>query len=75
MQRTKVEKWIYNICKKTDAGFVPVAEITSDEEIKTKAKQKEVLSDYPDCVLILVGTETATYEMSDEDFFAHATRK
>lgn len=75
MQRTKVEKWIYNICKKTDAGFVPVAEIASDEEIKTKAKQKEVLTDYPDCVLILVDTETATYEMSDEDFFAHATRK
>lgn len=75
MQRTKVEKWIYNICKKTDAGFVPVAEIASDEEIKTKAKQKEVLTDYPDCVLILVDTETATYEMSDEEFFAHATRK
>lgn len=75
MQRTKVEKWIYNICKKNDNGFVPVAEITSDTEIKTKAKQKEVLSDYPDCVLILVNTETATYEMSDEDFFAHATRK
>ena len=75
MQRTKVEKWIYNICEKTDAGFVPVAEITSDTEIKTKAKQKEVLADYTDSVLILVGTETATYEMSDEDFFAHATRK
>ena len=75
MQRTRVEKWIYNICKKTDNGFVPVAEIASDEEIKTKAKQKEVLADYPDCVLILVNTETATYEMSDDDFFAHATRK
>ena len=75
MHRTKVEKWIYNICEKTDAGFVPVAEITSDEEIKTKAKQKEILAHYKDCVLILVGTETATYEMSDEDFFAHATRK
>lgn len=75
MQRTKVEKWIYNICKKIDDGFVPVAEITSDTEIKTKAKQKEVLSEYPDCVLILVNTETATYEMSDEEFFAHATRK
>ena len=75
MQRTKVEKWIYNICQKTDNGFVPVAEITSDTEIKTKAKQKEILAHYTDCVLILVGTETATYEMSDEDFFAHATRK
>lgn len=75
MQRTKVEKWIYNICQKTENGFVPVAEIVSDTEIKTKAKQKEVLADYPDRVLILVNTETATYEMSDEDFFTHATRK
>lgn len=75
MQRTRVEKWIYNICQKSVNGFVPVAEITSDTEIKTKAKQKEVLADYTDSVLILVGTETATYEMSDKDFFAHATRK
>ena len=75
MQRTRVEKWIYNICQKSDNGFVPVAEITSDTEIKTKAKQKEILAHYTDCVLILVGTETATYEMSDDDFFAHATRK
>ena len=75
MQRTRVEKWIYNICQNSDNGFVPVAEITSDTEIKTKAKQKEILAHYTDCVLILVGTETATYEMSDEEFFAHATRK
>ena len=75
MQRTRVEKWIYNICEKSVNGFVPVAEIVTDEEIKTKAKQKEVLADYKDAVLILVGTETATYEMSDEEFFAHATRK
>lgn len=75
MQRTRVEKWIYNICQKSVNGFVPVAEIVSDTEIKTKAKQKEVLADYSDSVLILVNTETATYEMSDEDFFAHATRK
>ena len=75
MQRTRVEKWIYNICEKSVNGFVPVAEIVTDEEIKTKATQKEVLADYLDAVLILVGTETATYEMSDEEFFAHATRK
>lgn len=75
MQRTRVEKWIYNICQKSVNGFVPVAEIVSDTEIKTKAKQKEVLADYTDSVLILIGTETATYEMSDEYFFAHATRK
>lgn len=36
MQRTKVEKYIYEICQKTENGYVPVATVESDHELKTK---------------------------------------
>lgn len=74
MQRSKVEKYVYTVCQKTDSGFTPIDTISFDHAVK-KRETKEVLSNYPEgSVLILNDTEVGVYEMDDEYFFANATK-
>lgn len=73
MKRSKVEKYVYAVCQKTDSGFTPIDTISFDHAVKTK--KKEVLSKYPEgSVLILNDTEVGVYEMDDDYFFANATK-
>lgn len=75
MVRTKIEKWQYSVIdRKTrqELGF-----FESESELKTqKAKKDAVISvGLPeDSVCVLVDTVSARYEMTDEQFFAEATR-
>lgn len=77
MQRTKVEKYLYKVCTKTPSGdFITERDYESPVKITSQKDQKKVLSDlgYPGSVLVLVDTETACYEMPDDEFFARATK-
>lgn len=74
MQRTKVEKYIYEICQKTESGYVPVAKVESEKELKNKKAQAPYLEGYENCIMILSDTECATYEMDDDFYFANAKR-
>ena len=77
MQKTKVEKYIYKVCTKTPSGdFITECDYDSPVKITSQKDQKKVLSDlgYPGSVLVLVDTETACYEMPDDQFFARATK-
>ena len=77
MQRTKVEKYIYKVCTKTQSGnFITERDYESPVKIATLKDHKRVLAElgYPGSVLVLVDTETACYEMPDDEFFAHAKK-
>ena len=77
MQRTKVEKYIYKVCTKTPSGdFITERDYESPVKITSQKDQNKVLAElgYPGSVLVLVDTETACYEMSDDEFFAHAVK-
>ena len=74
MQRIKVEKYIYEICQKTESGYVPVAKGESENALKNKKAQAPYLEGYENCIMILSDTECATYEMDDEFYFANAKR-
>lgn len=77
MQRTRVEKYIYKVCTKTPSGdFITECDHESPRKITSQKDQKKVLADlgFPGSVLVLVDTETACYEMSDDEFFAHAVK-
>lgn len=77
MQRTKVEKYIYKVCTKTASGdFITECDYESPVKITSQKEQKRVLTElgYPGSLLVLVDTETACYEMSDDEFFAHAVK-
>ena len=72
MQRTKVEKYIYKVCTKTTSGdFITERDYESPVKITSQKDQKKVLAElgYPGSVLVLVDTETACYEMPDDEFF------
>lgn len=75
MRRSKVEKYVYTVCQKTDSGFIPIDTISFEHAVVTKKETKEVLSNYPeDSVLILNDTVVGVYEMDDDYFFANATK-
>ena len=77
MQRTKVEKYNYKVCTKTPSGdFITECDYESPVKVTSQTEQKRVLSElgYPGSVLVLVDTETACYEMADDEFFAHAVK-
>lgn len=75
MQKSKVEKYVYTVCQKTDSGFTTIDTISFDHAVKRKKETKEVLSNYPEgSVLILNDTEVGVYEMDDDYFFANATK-
>lgn len=40
MKRSKVEKYVYAVCQKTDSGFTPIDTISFDHAVKTKKKKK-----------------------------------
>ena len=77
MQRTKVEKYIYKVCTKTPSGdFITECDYESPVKFTSQRDQKRLLAElgYPCSVLVLVDTETACYEMPDDEFFAHAVK-
>lgn len=77
MQRTKVEKYIYKVFTKTPSGdFITERDYESPVKITSQKDQKKVLAElgYPGSALVLVDTETACYEMPDDEFFAHAVK-
>ena len=77
MQRTRVEQYIYKVCTKTPSGdFITECDHKSPVKITSQKDQKQLLAElgYPGSVLVLVDTETACYEMPDDEFFAHAVK-
>ena len=77
MQRTKVEKYIYKVCTKIQSGdFITERDYESPVKVTSQKEQKRVLAElgYPGSMLVLVDTETACYEMPDDEFFAHAVK-
>lgn len=76
MTRTKIEKFIYSVLDKQSKQVI--GSIESAEELKSmKAKTAALTAaGYGDnTVAVLTDTECGVYEMDDNFYFAHATRK
>lgn len=75
MVRTKIEKYVYSVIDRNTKQVTGSFENT--EELKTqKAKTAAVTAaGFPeDFICVLTDTVSARYEMTDEQFFAEATR-
>ncbi|UWD52270.1 MAG: hypothetical protein [Bacteriophage sp.] len=75
MVRTKIEKFIYSVIDRNTKQVIGFFESTV--ELKSqKAKVNALISAgyAEDSVCVLTDTESARYEMSDEQFFAEANR-
>lgn len=75
MVRTKIEKFIYSVIDRNTKQVIGFFESTV--ELKSqKAKVNALISAgyAEDSVCVLTDTESARYEMPDEQFFAEAER-
>lgn len=75
MVRTKIEKWQYAVIDRKTRQ--ELGHFDSETELKSqKAKKDAVISaGLPeDAVCVLIDTVSARYEMTDDQFFAEATR-
>lgn len=76
MVRKKIEKFIYSVLDKQSKEVI--GSIESAEELKSmKAKTSALTAaGYGDnTVAVLTDTECCAYEMDDDFYFAHATRR
>ena len=75
MVRTKIEKFIYSVIERNTKQVIGSFE-TTEELTSQKAKTAAVTAaGFPeDCTCVLTDTESARYEMPDEQFFAEAKR-
>lgn len=75
MVRTKIEKFIYSVINRNTKQVI--GSFSDTEELKSqKAKTAAVAAaGFPeDSICVLIDTESARYEMPDEQFFAEAKR-
>lgn len=75
MVKTKIEKYIYSVIDRNTKQVIGSFENT--EELKSqKAKTAAIAAaGFPeDFICVLTDTESARYEMPDEQFFAEAKR-
>lgn len=77
MTRTKVEKYIMSVLSKDVMQIMGTFE--SETELKSLKAKKEAMQNAgfdPDKnIAVLTDTVCGVYEMDDDFFFAHATRK
>lgn len=76
MTRTKIEQYIYSVLDKGTMTFIGSFKTTEELRSMKSKKEAAVSSGYPeDSIVVLTDTECGVYEMSDDFFFANATRK
>lgn len=77
MTRTKIEKFIFSVLSKDEMKVVGTFE--TDTELRSMKAKKEALAsagfDAETHIAVLTDTVCGVYEMDDDFFFAHATRK
>lgn len=75
MVRTKIEKFIYSVIDRNTKQVIGFFESTV--ELKSQKAKVNALTSAgyaEDSVCVLTDTESARYEMKDEQFFAEAKR-